>query len=454
MRRATGFRRWHSYGSILIVLGLWSLTVPATEARGDRIRLRGGGEIHGAVRIDPNRPDVRLVQTINGKKPLEFDAEAILNVVEEDDILDEYDARVSVLPDRAEAHYDFGLWCEENRLTGLAEQHFRRAVELDDDLEDAHRKLGHVLHDGRWMTYDEMRVAQGLVKQGGRWISREEADRREEREADRAELTAWVRQIRALRDAMTSGSPEARAAAEDHLASLRDPTVVPALVQVFAENPDPTHREFLLQLLAAIEGPEARDALIARALRDPEASIRREAVAVLDRRKEPEAVKRLTNTLQHKEPVLVGRAALALAGLRATDAVPRLVDALVRVERRMVWTRTMRPTAAPAPVSALSMNGQSFPVLTGPAMAPGVVAYGATSVPVGSGVGLSMGSGGMSEGPPELRMVTNVQRNPDVLDALRSLTGQDFGYDATTWKRWVARNFRENNHPVRSVPQP
>jgi len=223
---------------------------------------------------------------------------------------------------------------------------------------------------------------------------------------------------------------------------------------VLATDPDPSVRELLVRLLAAIAGPEGTEALVFQALREDDAGIRRAAAAALARRRDPEAVPLLIRRLKGEPPQAIGRAAEALAGLGATEAVPDLIDALVRVERRPVLVRSMRPAAAPAPVSGMSMSGSSVPVLTGPVVGNGVVAYGATSVPYGSGVGLNMGSGGYRPGPPRLRMMTRVERHPEVLAALESLTGRNFGFDQASWRRWQATQARPTSGPSRRVPQP
>lgn len=438
---------------LLAILGLAVLVGSPVQA--DRIRIKGGSEIQGVVRTNPDRPDVILVQTLNGSNLIEFPPESILEVIEEDDILDEYDGLLSDLPETAEAHHQLGLWCEGNRLSGLAAMHHRRAVEIDKDFAPAHKKLGHVEHKGDWVTYDELRTAQGLVKHQGQWIPREDLSRIEARNANRAEHETATRQIRVLRQGLGAPSIADRGEAERRLFEMGEPRFVPALVEVLGEDTDPAVRELLVRILGSIEGPEASRALIARSLNEPDNMIRRGSISELSRRGEPETAKVLTSVLGSKNLRLVGRAAQALQALGVTDAIPKLIAALVRVERRLVWVPTSRPATGSGPVSGLNVTGRSIPVVTGPTVGDGAVAYGATSVPFGSGVGLNLGSGGMVAGPPELRVVTNVHRHPDVLAALESLTSQNFGYDQASWKRWLAQFHREPaQEPSRRVPQP
>ena len=58
------------------------------------------------------------------------------------------------------------------------------------------------------------------------------------------------------------------------------------------------------------------------------------------------------------------------------------------------------------------------------------------------GGSFSFGGGGPKQ---ELRLF----QNPAVRDALASLTGQDFGYDQQSWKRWLATQRKTQNVDAR-----
>jgi hypothetical protein len=51
-------------------------------------------------------------------------------------------------------------------------------------------------------------------------------------------------------------------------------------------------------------------------------------------------------------------------------------------------------------------------------------------------------------------MVTDTFQNTEVLAALVKLTGQDFGYNVNSWRRWLRTSFQPDPAPARSVPQP
>jgi len=55
---------------------------------------------------------------------------------------------------------------------------------------------------------------------------------------------------------------------------------------------------------------------------------------------------------------------------------------------------------------------------------------------------------------PEPRVVPFTYRNVEVLAALQKMTGEDFGYDESAWRNWIAHKFNPNPKPSRRVPQP
>jgi hypothetical protein len=143
-------------------------------------------------------------------------------------------------------------------------------------------------------------------------------------------------------------------------------------------------------------------------------------------------------------------------------AVPSLVAALVSVEERLILVpaegegTAALPSGLPGPV-LMGMNATFAAYMTGPAMAPGAVGYGAAAVPwIGTGPfpGASyFGVGAPSRGP-QPRYVHDVYQNVEVRSALGRLTGQDFEYDRQAWRQWIKTSFNPNPTPVREVRQP
>src|SRR5205814_596631 len=153
-------------------------------------------------------------QTENSAKPLVLAREQVSEVVRERGPLDEYVVERDTVSATAQAHYDLGIWCEVHKLSGPAEVHFQKALELDTGFGPAHKKLGHVERGGKWFTFDQLRQAQGLVLYKGRWMTREERDRSDAKVAVNTEQVSWGRRIKLLRAAVLSGSDEQRQIAE------------------------------------------------------------------------------------------------------------------------------------------------------------------------------------------------------------------------------------------------
>ncbi|MGE3821826.1 MAG: hypothetical protein AB7I30_20625, partial [Isosphaeraceae bacterium] len=166
-------RRW--------VLGLVALAVLSglEVAKGDRIVLRGGGTIPGKVVPDATDPERLTVILSRGKTPLRLQKSQVLDVLREPGPLDDYVTMRETVPATAEAQYELGLWCEKNKLRDLAELHFEAALTQDESFGPAHEKLGHREVNGVWLSGDELRAAQGLVKYKGKWVTAQERDLRE-----------------------------------------------------------------------------------------------------------------------------------------------------------------------------------------------------------------------------------------------------------------------------------
>ncbi|MEO6809329.1 MAG: HEAT repeat domain-containing protein [Isosphaeraceae bacterium] len=457
MSLSIGFEFVRSGTKIALVLGL----VLAPEARADRIVLRGGTEIPGVVVPDPDHPDQVMVQTATASKPIAFPKEQVVKVVAEPGPLNEYFRRCDQVKETAEAQYEFARWCESRKLTGLAEIHDRRAVALDPSFGPSQKKLGRVLHGDRWLTRDELKEAQGLIKFGGRWISKQEKDEIDGKVAATAARASWSRRIKILHQTLIFGTNEKRVEAETQLVGIRDPAAVRPLVQAFGRESE-SIRRLLDQVLGGIPGPEAGAALIARLLNEPEVNLRGAALDELAHRRDPGTVATLIRALRSGNSTVVGRAAWALAALNVNTAVPKLIPVLVQVKRQVVWVPSASNGGGFASLPSMPRGVPPFApigVLTGPVVAPGAVAYGGTStyaIDMMPG-GLASRSGmaaGVTPGPPMPQVVSTFFNNPEVLEALVKLTGLNFGYDQTAWRRWLARGPRPQAPPTRLVPQP
>jgi hypothetical protein len=465
-------------GLTAVALGLSCLA--GGEGRADRIIFRGGGQIKGVIVPGGAPPDQVLVLTETLATPLKYRKAQIVRVDSEPTPLRDYLAKRDKAAPTAAGQFELGSWCEEHKLPALAELHYRRALDYDKTFAPAHKKLGHVLYDNHWVTRDELRAAQGLVKYKGRWVSKDVKENLEAAAAAAAERVSWSRRLTVLRKKLLYGDEAQRKQAEEQLAAIHEPAAVNPLLKVFGQDPEPL-RILLAQTLSGIKGTEAAAALVQLLLAESETSVREATMKELANREERNVIPLLVKALRARDMRVVNRAAWALGNLNAVTSVPKLISALVVVDEQIVWNNvapagggglgvsfsSVGPGLGPGMGSAtgLSYGGGSFasgtiypwPVLTPPVVAPGAVAFGGTSLGYSGlgGAGFGLGLGSMpARGGPQPQIVRNVVRNAEVLNALIKLTGQDFGYDVETWRHWVNTAFRTHPTPARRVPQP
>ena len=198
-------------GLVLLLLpGFLGLGPGARSLRADTIHLRGGGQVEGKVLPDPQNKDRVQVWLLQGRKPMSFQKTQIIEVVPKASPLDEYFEKAKKAPQSVQAQYDLGAWCAQNKLPDLAKLHYEAALVVDNSFEPAHKKLGHIFHDGYWLSRDDLSAVQGLVKYKGRWISTEEKVKRQAEEAANATQASWMRRIKILRQAIVNGPDDRR----------------------------------------------------------------------------------------------------------------------------------------------------------------------------------------------------------------------------------------------------
>ena len=329
---------------------------------------------------DANRVQVWLLQ---GRHPRSFQKAQILEVVVKASPLDDYLAKRKQTEETAQAQYDLGIWCEHNKLTDLSRVHFEAALNSDRSFAPAHQKLGHIYHNGYWLTRDELSAIQGLVKYKGRWITPHEKSKREDQEKVAATYAAWVRKIKQLRQAIVNGPTDRQREAEIQLVAIRDPEAIGPLLHVLG-NDEPPLRILLAEALSAIPEPEATKALVRQILAEPTAEVRSVVFDKLKDRDDPGKVAPLVGALSSSNIPVINRAAWTLGNLGAIDAVPKLIPALLTNEQRVVIVPTGNQSSVGGPpggMAPMALNGSSVAILTPPAVSQGVVAYGVMSAP-------------------------------------------------------------------------
>ncbi len=175
-----------------IVVGALALPLVAGA---DEVYLRSGGRLSGVV--VERRADGIVVDVGPGRVTLP--ASLVTRVVEGTPgfaLFRERAARLS----GADVHgwLALGAWARDHDLLTQSTQAFEHVLAIDPGNAVAHRELGHVVVDGRWMTSDEGYRARGYVHFEGGWVLPEEraamlAERAAMAQARQAEIEAEAR---------------------------------------------------------------------------------------------------------------------------------------------------------------------------------------------------------------------------------------------------------------------
>jgi hypothetical protein len=143
-----------------LLLGL----LAGSTAFADEIVLRNGARFTGAVTREAGRVTIRM-----DSGTMSFAAVDVASVRMADDAFLEMERRTSTASTAQECH-DAAVFATANGFGTKAQDLHRRAIELDPEHEGARRALGHVKHEGRWMSFDDLMRERGFVKKGNAWV--------------------------------------------------------------------------------------------------------------------------------------------------------------------------------------------------------------------------------------------------------------------------------------------
>jgi len=182
-------------------------------AGADEVYLRGGGRLNGVV---VERTAEAVVVDV-GPGQVTVSAAQVERIVGSTPLLALYRERQARLsPSDLDGWLRLGVWARERDLLTQARQAFEHALAIDPGNAVAHRQLGHVLVDGRWMTPEEGYRARGLVDFEGSWVTPQErvalvSQRAAEVQARQAEIEAAARAREAEARARTAEAEARRA---------------------------------------------------------------------------------------------------------------------------------------------------------------------------------------------------------------------------------------------------
>jgi len=255
-------------------------------------------------------------------------------------------------------------------------------------------------------TQQEAMAERGYVRYRGAWRTAQEIELVERAERDRLARTEWKTRLERLRRQFDQPGRSDEAA--ESLAEIADPSAVPALATLVANEREPRVRSLAMQSLGRIRSAEATTALVGIAIDHADPETRLAAVEQLSGTA-PAAVPGFTAALGGPDNTRINRAAEALGHLLAAvpaDAPLRRDDAVLGRLVAALETEHMTVAGAGGGEGAMSV----------------------TFTP--SGGGLSLGGGP--------RRARTIVKNEEVLATLAAATGVNFEWDVAAWRAWLA----------------
>lgn len=425
-RDALTCRRVAWPATLVGVLALVAL--PPTAA--DVFHLTNGGSVEG--QLLETAGEFHKIRTTVGIVALP--TAAVERIERKPSPLEEYDTRVQETAETAEAHTALAAWCEEQGLAAERRRHLLRALELNPEYAPARRALGYVRVGDFWVDGRRTHAAER---------DDEPQDTTGETEGERlarAIQGQWALRINAIRRQLLD-NPSARLVQEGQrrILAIRDPLAILPLSRELGAGGFST-RALLIEALSSFDEDEATMNLAVLGLLDPARELRAAALVELKRRQDARVTGQYREALRTGSDALVARAAEALGRLEARDAIPDLIDALT-VQREKWVELPVRKYFGYWPVvfSRASVCGIGLGAC---ASRPRLGVIGGWDYVHGNWrprIGLLREWDTIYYAPEyaqELRPVT-VYRT-QVLEALKSITGQNFGFEADEWRRWWA----------------
>ena len=369
------------------------------SAWGDVFHLSNGGRIEGKL-LNPNqRPRANYVVKSGLGATLTLAQDQVDRVVVKSQMQGRYEARFQTLADTADAHFDMARRC---KLAEMEEQrifHLEQVLRLDPDHKESRYALGYSQIEGKWMRQDEWMVKQGYVRDRGVWRLPQEMELLRANEASNQISIEWRKKLKSWRSWIIKGRDRAPEG-EREIRGIRDPRAAIALAEQLGNEKEPRQLKLLyVDMLGRLPSTVSIDSLVKHAMEDPDGKVREACLDEVTRVGSERATESFVRRLKNSERIMVHRAAIGLARLKAKSATLPLIDALVTEHK--VLTRGGSAGLAP------TFSDQ--------------------------GSGLNAGGG------PKIEEKDFT--NEPVLHALTSIhRGVNFGFNKTVWKNWYVLN--------------
>jgi len=283
-------------------------------------------------------------------------------------------------------------------------------------------------------------VSMGLIV--GVWaVAAHAAATADGKKAADAAYTEWLKKVRLIEIRhLRSNTPTGFQEGRRKILAIKDDAAIGPLVSVLY-GPNARYRGLLIEALTELASADSKVAqayLQEIAVGDGSAPHRRRAVTALKAYTGPKPTGRLMAHLALDEvPVIRARAATALATLQERKAVWLLVERLVTEDVRMVggevWSGTMQLDIR-TQMAGMPTFRQSTVSAAVPAMG---IATATIDLPEVSIVDVATTIAMTQHGDPIPRYQRVRTEHPEVLAALKRLTGKDFGYNQAAWQKWL-----------------
>jgi len=332
----------------------------------------------------------------------------------------EYMDRLLAMDDTAGAHVKMAKWCAANGLTERAKVHWREALLRDSDNAEARAAAGFVKRNNQWVPAAEAK-AEPAAK---------DAPGFDPTLAERAKTLAQeVRDL--LRQDLVPGDEKKWADGRAKLLAITDPAAVDSIGKLLGASPDVEVRSLACEALGRIPGDLSLRYLLGFYLGDGSSAVSLQALEGLKRQPDDRILQQLVWALARGTKPVMERAAYALGELKNLKAVPALISHLRAPEQYKVLVKEIVE-----PSHSMSGNVTAYVAGLEPIVSGSVVAYKPIVGYVGGGSGLGAST------PQEVvteKTKTRMVEQPSVLEALKSITGMDYGYRTQDWWNWLAR---------------
>ena len=404
----------------------------ASSVRADLVRLKNGGELRGSLvkGNDKTRdPEVTII-ALSGAT-ITVPRTEVESVQMRSAVIEEYVTRSREIPHTVEAHQELADWCISRQLKAQRVEQLELLLELEPDNEAIQRSLGHVRYEGHWMTRDESMAKKGYVLHNGKYVTHLEVELLEKTEAERAAEQVWFPKVKLWTGWISGRDPRRVTEGLAQLRAIQDPDAISALWNYLGQQANPDYRQLFVEVAGQLKGPKPVKRLSQRLLAEDQEAIFLSALNTIDVDQKEGVLKYCLPGLKDSSNDVVQRAAIVVGKFGDERVVPNLIDALITTHRYKIQV----PDTSNDISVGIASNGT-------PTLLPsGSTGLNPSNAEMLSRLGqLPYGYRVNDSGPRRMRTVMVKQdiRNTRVLESLRSLSHEDFGYDQRDWQRWWA----------------